>query len=317
VTLGLFLATFVFATIVLITSRSSVVQTKQVAPIVSVTVMLGLTMATVFGFVAYLHGVVRLMRVQYLLEMIADETRKAVDENFPPLSAYVDVEPPVPDPAARSVGYSGRPGVVTACDLHDLVMQCQQQNGWLELTVGVGEYLAHETPLALVHDGNLTDDDVTRCLLVRGERTFVQDPGFGFRQLADVAVRALSPGINDPTTAVQAIDRIGDLLAVTGARPDPTGLRVDAAGTVRIKGQLRGFEALLVLATTEILRYGADAPQVVRRMRAMLDELERTLPQDRHGAIARQRALLEDAVTAGMAGPFQAVAAIPDRQGFG
>jgi uncharacterized membrane protein len=317
VTLGLFLATFVFATIVLITSRSSVVQTKQVAPIVSVTVMLGLTMATVFGFVAYLHGVVRLMRVQYLLEMIADETRKAVDENFPPLSAYVDVEPPVPDPAARSVGYSGRPGVVTACDLHDLVMQCQQQNGWLELTVGVGEYLAHETPLALVHDGNLTDDDVTRCLLVRGERTFVQDPGFGFRQLADVAVRALSPGINDPTTAVQAIDRIGDLLAVTGARPDPTGLRVDAAGTVRIKGQLRGFEALLVLATTEILRYGADAPQVVRRLRAMLDELERTLPQDRHGAIARQRALLEDAVTAGMAGPFQAVAAIPDRQGFG
>jgi uncharacterized membrane protein len=94
-------------------------------------------------------------------------------------------------------------------------------------------------------------------------------------------------------------------------------LRVDAAGTVRIKGQLRGFEALLVLATTEILRYGADAPQVVRRLRAMLDELERTLPQDRHGAIARQRALLEDAVTAGMAGPFQAVAAIPDRQGFG
>jgi uncharacterized membrane protein len=317
VTLGLFLATFVFATIVLITSRSSVTQTKQVAPIVSVTVMLALTMATVFGFVAYLHGVVRLMRVQYLLEMIANETRKAVDENFPPLSSYVDADPPVPDPAPRSFGYLGRPGVVTACDLHRLVTQCQQQNGWLELTVGVGEYLAHGTPVAVVHGANLTDDEVIRCFLIRGERTFVQDPGFGFRQLADVAIRALSPGINDPTTAVQAIDRIGDLLAVTGARPDPTGLRVDAVGTVRIKRQLRGFEALLVLATTEILRYGADAPQVVRRLRAMLDELERTLPTDRHGAIARQRTVLENAVISGMASPFQAVAAIPDRQGFG
>ena len=61
---------------------------------VSVTTLLALTLATVFGFVAYLHGVVRLMRVQYLLEAIATETRRAIEENFPPASAYVDAEPP-------------------------------------------------------------------------------------------------------------------------------------------------------------------------------------------------------------------------------
>ena len=140
-----------------------------------------------------------------------------------------------------------------------LVELCRQKQCWLELTVGVGEYLAHGTPVALVHGGDLRDRDVTRFFLIRGERTFVQDPAFGFRQLVDVAIRALSPAVNDPTTGVQAIDRISDLLAVTGSRLDPTGLRVDSSGTVRLKRKLRNFDALLVLSLTEIIRYGADA----------------------------------------------------------
>jgi uncharacterized membrane protein len=101
VTLGLFLATFVFSLIILVSNRASITTVRQFAPVVSVTTLLGLTLATVFGFVAYLHGVVRLMRVQYLLEAIAAETRRAIEENFPPAPAYVDAEPPQPDPAPR------------------------------------------------------------------------------------------------------------------------------------------------------------------------------------------------------------------------
>lgn len=156
-------------------------------------------------------------------------------ENFPPTSAYVDVKPPAPDPAAHRLCYTGTAGVVTATDLHGLAELCQWNECWLELVVGVGEYLAHGTPIALVHGGDLHDRDVTRFFLIRGERTFVQDPAFGFRQLVDIAIRALSPAVNDPTTGVQAIDRISDLLAITGSRLDPTGLRVDASGTVRVK----------------------------------------------------------------------------------
>ena len=76
VTLGLFLATFVFSVIILVSDRASVPSAAQFAPIVSVTTLLALTVATVFGFVAYLHGVVRLMRVQYLLETIATESHR-------------------------------------------------------------------------------------------------------------------------------------------------------------------------------------------------------------------------------------------------
>jgi uncharacterized membrane protein len=194
---------------------------------------------------------------------------------------------------------------------------CRQKQCWLELTVGVGEYLAHGTPIALAHGGDLREGDVTRFFLIGGERTFTQDPAFGFRQLADVAIRALSPAVIDPTTAVQAIDRISDLLALTGSRPDPTGLRVDAGGTVRIKRKLRDFDALLVLALTEVIRYGADAPQVIRRLHGMLDELQSTLPASRQAAIAAQRSLLEAAAGAALPAPFTAVASAADREGLG
>ena len=145
----------------------------------------------------------------------------------------------------------------------------------------------------------------------------MQDPAFGFRQLVDVAIRALSPAVNDPTTGVQAIDRISDLLAVTGSRLDPTGLRVDSSRTVRLKRKLRNFDALLVLALTEVIRYGADAPQMVRRLHGMLDELELTLPAGRHAAIVGQRSLLEAAVSAALPAPFASVAAVADREGLG
>jgi uncharacterized membrane protein len=316
-TLGLFLATFVFSLLILVSNRASVASAKQFAPVVSVTTLLALTLATVFGFVVYLHSVVRLMRVQYLLEAIAAETRRAIEENFPSASAYVDVEPPPPDPTPRRLCYTGTAGVITATDLHGLTELCRQKECWLELTVGVGEYLAHGTPIALVHGGDLRDHDVTRFFLIGGERTFVQDPAFGFRELVDIAIRALSPAVNDPTTGVQAIDRLSDLLGITGNRLDPTGLRVDSSGAVRVKRKLRNFEGLLVLSLTEVVRYGADAPQVVRRLRAVLDELEATLPAERQATIAGQRSLLEAAVSAALPAPFMPVASTPDREGLG
>jgi uncharacterized membrane protein len=316
-TLGLFLATFVFAMVIVVSNRSSVASAKQFAPVLSASLLLLLTLATVFGFIAYLHGVVRLMRVQYLLETIATEGRQAIDRDFPPLEAYVDAQPPVADPDAHELSYAGRPGVVAASDLFGLVELCREHECWLELTVGVGEYLGRGARFAVVHGTGPDATAVARFLLIGGERSFHQDPAFGFRQLVDTAIRALSPAVNDPTTAVQAIDRISDLLIAAGSNPDPTGLRIDDAGTVRVKRQLRGFEALLILALTEIVRYGADSPQVVRRLHAVLDELERGLPPERHVAVRSQRELLEATVAAAMPAPFGPLSATADRQGLG
>jgi uncharacterized membrane protein len=168
VTLGLFLATFVFALVVVVSDRAAVTSATQFAPVASVTCLFLLTLTTVFGFVVYLHGVVRLMRVQYLLETVADETRKAIDANFPPSGAYLAVDAPSPDPSPTTVIYDGTPGVISATDLYRLVELCREQQCWMELTVGIGEYLAHGTPIARVHHGRLPPDAVVRCFLVPG-----------------------------------------------------------------------------------------------------------------------------------------------------
>ena len=81
--------------------------------------------------------------------------------------------------------------------------------------------------------------------------------------------------------------------------------------------QVRDFDALLVLALTEVIRYGADAPQVVRRLRAVLDDLQSTLPAERQAAIGRQRSLLEAAADDALPAPFTAVASVADREGLG
>jgi uncharacterized membrane protein len=109
----------------------------------------------------------------------------------------------------------------------------------------------------------------------------------------------------------------GHLLAITGSRLDPTGLRVDSSSTVRVKRKLRNFDGLLVLSLTEVIRYGADAPQMARRLHGMLDELEATLPAERHAGIAGQRSLLEAAVSAALPAPFASVASAADREGLG
>jgi len=317
VTLGVFLATFVFAVTTLIGSRANLAADDQYAPVVSISVLVVLTIATVLGFVAYLHGVVRLMRVQYLLANVADETRVAIVANFPPDSAYLDVDPPSPDAEPRLVRYDGRAGVLSAVDQSGLVELCRSRGGWLELSVHVGEYLAHGTVIGRVHGGRLDDGDIVARLLVRGERTFLQDPGFGLRQLVDIAIRALSPAVNDPTTAVQALDRINDLLAVAGSRPRPSGLRVDADHVPRLSVQVVDFELLLTLSLTEIIRYGADSPQVVRRLFALLDEIEVQLPTERRAVIVEHRRLLSDAADAAMPAPFAAVSGVADRRGLG
>jgi uncharacterized membrane protein len=104
---------------------------------------------------------------------------------------------------------------------------------------------------------------------------------------------------------------------LTGRNPDPTGFRIDSEGQVRLHLRLRNFEELLILSMTEIIRYGADAPQVVRRLRAVLAELARSLPIERHAALAAQREMLDAAVESALPPAFASVASIPDRTGFG
>jgi uncharacterized membrane protein len=119
-----------------------------------------------------------------------------------------------------------------------------------------------------------------------------QDPLFSFRILVDIASKALSPAINDPTTAVLMIDQIHHLLRDIGNRNLADGHEEDSTGKVRVVYRTPDWEDFVLLGTTEIRQYGRDSIQVQRRLRAMLKDLIDTLPEQRHPVLRKELALL-------------------------
>jgi uncharacterized membrane protein len=319
-TLGIFLATFTYSFATLASFESEAVNTEggEFVPATSVGLAFAFVIASLFVFIAFVHGIVRSMRVTYVIRTLADETRGAIELNYPldagPAPALPDLGPPT-----ASVALSGHPGVIAGMDAARLVRIACHHGTVLRVTLAVGAYAAHESDLVEVHGGTPpTKGEVRSCFDLGVERTLYQDPGYGLRQLVDIAIRALSPAVNDPTTAVQVIDRVEEILSRLVSRPMPSGVHVDADGHVRLVHPVFGWDALVDLAFTEICHYGADAPQVTRRLSAAFDALGAKAPADRRTAIEMQRLNMQ-AQAARMVidqGPL-AAALVPDRIGLG
>ncbi len=317
VTLGIFLATFVFALNTLVETRDGSVARVPTFTILALYVMV---LATLAAFITFCHGIVRLLRVQYLLRTVALHAREAIERFVPTAGAYVTAAAPVPAAEPALVRNGRRTGVLMSVDTLGLTEVAAAAGGWIDLLVQPGEYLGVGTPVARLHapsPGTDVGHRVTACFLLGGERTLIQDPGFGLRQLADIAVRALSPAINDPTTAVQAIDRITSLMATLAERPDPSGFYTGEDGVVRVRAPEPGFARLAALGYTEIALFGADSPQVSRRLLAAFGVLEGMTDGARREAVAGLHRRTLAAVEAAMPAAFLEVAREPDRLGFG
>jgi uncharacterized membrane protein len=318
-TLGTFLATFVYALNGLVSVRDG---DNPLVPAVTVSMVYLLLLATLAMFVTFLHGMAKMLRVQYLLDRVTNEGRAAMLKAFPPADAYVLASDPTigSGDEAEVMDNGHKVGVLQSVDRAALVRLAAQRDAHIELLVEVGEYIAVATPIARVREGpgpDVTGDDVAACFLLGGERTLIQDPGFVFRQLVDVAIRALSPAVNDPTTAVQAIDRMVDLLAMLAQRPDPPGWYVDDGGVARLRCREPNLGRLLDLAFIEIIRYGADSPQVVRRVLAAFDVLSGLAPPAGVAAIDELRRVLATTQERLMPPGFERISARPDRHGLG
>jgi len=125
---------------------------------------------------------------------------------------------------------------------------------------------------------------------VGDERTFEQDPSLALRLLADIALRALSPAVNDPTTAVQALDRIQSLLRTLATRDLEVGDIVDDTGTVRVRLVLPTWDDYLAVAVDEIMALPGLLPSVSERLTRLLDEITAVAPPSRTDALDRRRA---------------------------
>jgi uncharacterized membrane protein len=184
----------------------------------------------------------------------------------------------------------------------------------------VGDYVPFGAPLIRIHgviDAEHGLGAIGR-IGIEHERTMEQDVQFGFRQLVDIAEKALSPAINDPTTAVQSIDRIHDLLRRLILRPFPSGLIDDDEGELRLVIPTPSWEEVVVLGTAEIRGYGVQSLQVHRRLHALIDDLLQIAPTSRVGPLSQLRSVLDRGVGRGFDdGDDQRLARVADAGGLG
>jgi uncharacterized membrane protein len=185
----------------------------------------------------------------------------------------------------------------------------------------VGDTLVDGTLLLRIRDAGkqLSEPLLRRAIRLGTERTFEQDPKYPLRLLVDVAIKALSPAINDPTTAVQAIDQIEDLLRRLGRAGFDTGHAIDTDGDVRLIIPMPTWDDYLTLAFDEIRQYGAGSVQVMRRLRSALVGVAESLDSaDRAEAVKRYLAHLDRAIDhSPLDAEDRAVARQEDRQGLG
>lgn len=222
--------------------------------------------------------------------------------------------------AARVVLHEGVSGVVLAIDLAGLVALARRADGMIEFVPGVGDFLGVDEPLFRLHGSAASIDDrrLRGKVALGSERTLEQDPTFALRILVDIAIKALSAAINDPTTAVMAIDQLHRLLRMVGLRSLRDEEARDAAGAIRVVYLTPNWEDFVRLTCTEIRHCGAGSIQVVRRVRSMLENLLQSLPPHRHAELRLQLELLDRTIDSRF--DFEedrALARIGDPQGLG
>jgi uncharacterized membrane protein len=291
--IGLFTATFVYslAAVAWINRDAS-----GVIPPISVWFAVLLLLASLLLFVLLVERV-GMLQVTRVLAFAGDEGRKVIERMYgtpfrdqrdpgthaaPPSEASAAALPVV-----QTLSHHGAPGVVQAVDTQALITLAAKAGGVVVMTVAVGDTVMDGMPILRVYGTGPAPalDTLLDAVDLGPERTFEQDPKYAIRILVDVAIKALSPAINDPTTAVQALDQIEDLLLRLGRCDLDVGRMRDAAGHLRLDMPVPSWDDLVGLALDEIRFCGATSVQVMRRIRALLQDLRAQVLPERLAAL--------------------------------
>ena len=323
--LGVFAATFVYALFTLAWIDRDASGTVPTFSLLVVAVLLVSSMLLFSWLVQRLTA----LQITSVLQVIGDKGRAVIRDMFVTLERRSApggrAERTGSDthfgPISQTVVYSGEPKTIAKLEIDALVEQARLGGGIIVMACAVGDTLLGGSIVLRVHGAsrNLADKELMQAIRLGTERTFEQDPKYPIRLLVDIAIKALSPAINDPTTAVQAIDQIEDLLRRLAQRDLDSGLAMDREGVLRLVVPMPTWEDYLTLAFDEIRQFGANSLQVMRRLRAALTGLaESTTVAARAESMQRYLRHLDRVIEQS---PFDAAdkttALQEDRQGLG
>lgn len=314
--LTVFVFTFTFSLAVLARIDASV-------PQITAWVVTYSNVACIALYLYMIDHVGRMLRPVSMLGRVAAEGRAVIEAVYPlrlaqQAEAPADAEK-LPTGATARTDEHSTDGVFLAFDQAGLVDLARRVDCVIELVPQVGDFVAKGTPLFRVYGGeSLAETQLRQTVAFGQERTMEQDPLFSFRIIVDIASKALSPAINDPTTAVLALDQLHHLLRSVGLRHLDTGQVRDATGRLRLVYRTPDWDDFVGLAVTEIRHFGKDSIQVARRLRAMLEDLIEAVPPRRTERLQQELDLLHRSVERGFFEPADRERAdTGDSQGMG
>ncbi len=305
--LGVFVATFLYALLVLRSIRVIGDGDEDAfVPHLAVNVAVVLAVVDVAVLIYFIHHISDSIQIATLTAGVRQDLRATVERLYPrrgtPDPDGADGDPWTPPDDGAPV-LARRSGYVQFTDEDDLVELGARRDVVVSLSVRPGRYVLEGAVVARVHPGGRADDDtldsVRTCIHLADARTPYQDPEFAVQQLTETAVRALSPGINDPYTAVNALDDLSSGLSLLAARaPQPRG-RTDGDGTLRVRSP-RVEAGELVTAVLDAMRwYASGAPSVMYATVALVERVAAaTSSASLRGTLHAQLGLLQDAFAA-------------------
>ena len=282
-----------------------------------------LGLASVVAILFLIDYAARLLRPVAIVWRVGEEGRKVIDHVYPTLVTGAEQPPPTRERLSlpeKTILHRGTSAIVIAVNLKALASLASKADCVVEFAPRVGDFVAVEEPLFYLR-GNVDriNERHLRAQIAFGpERTIEQDSTFAFRVIVDIAIKALSKAINDPTTAVLAIDQLQRLLRAVGRRHLHDEDIRDDKGRLRLVYRTPNWEDFVHLTFSEIRLYGAENFQVARRLRAMIEALFQSLPESRLPALRRELDLLDRALEKLYPFPEDlALARTPDLQGLG
>jgi len=288
IVLGAFISTFAYSLLVLRSVRSESADADVFVPSISVSVAIVLALLSIASLIYFFHHATRTIQASVVIDRAANDTFRLIDQALDNDDAYAsDLRQwsnKVPSLEVRSE----RSGYVIELDESILLRLAKKHECALTMQIQVGDHLFTGTTLASVYFTGSAEDEngggqgsrdghgdiasaVRRAVGIEMERTLEKDIHLGFRQLADIAIKALSPGINDPTTATMCIDRLGE--ALIRARELRSGylVRADEQGRPLVTRPSPGFDEFLETSVRQIRHFGAADTTVIEHLLHVLE----------------------------------------------
>ena len=288
--LGTFIATFIYCLLVLRTVRGT--EENHFVPHIAVAFGVLLAIASIAVLIYFIHHVATSIRIETLLAQLATETRAAIDRLYPermgsdaPPSGISEAESLIPSDFDRRVRaiHSDRSGYVQRVDVEALMRLATEYGLIVRIEARPGRFLKQGDALVAAYPQESLSDEAAEqlrsALVIGQERTPEQDLEFSIRRIVEIAQRALSPGINDPTTALYCIDRLGETFSRMAERDIPSPMRFDRKRRLRIVTEVWSLDELACSAFASVARYGtADADVVAKLLCTMGMLIERAPP---------------------------------------